>query len=90
MNTYLCFEYVGAGKSTRSASRFNVSDLQEYASSRSIKKELATSPKVPNPKGISTRGKGTKKRKADEPAEGFPLFQRQFEEYVSEVRILYP
>ncbi|KAM0064633.1 hypothetical protein Hdeb2414_s0003g00105311 [Helianthus debilis subsp. tardiflorus] len=64
------------------------SDLNEFASSRSIKKELAASPSIPNPKDMSTRRKGAKKRKTAEPTEGLPLIQHQFEEYVSEVRIL--
>ncbi|MFS7953047.1 hypothetical protein Hanom_Chr07g00614041 [Helianthus anomalus] len=54
MNTYLCFVFVGAGKSSKSASRFSVSDLDAFASSKSIKKELATSLSIANPKGMST------------------------------------
>ncbi|KAM0043475.1 hypothetical protein Hdeb2414_s0010g00341721 [Helianthus debilis subsp. tardiflorus] len=61
-----------AGKSSKSASRFSVSDLQEYASSRSIKKELAASSSIPEPKGMSTRGKGANKWKTAEPTEGLP------------------
>ncbi|MFS8003937.1 hypothetical protein Hanom_Chr13g01219731 [Helianthus anomalus] len=63
MNTYLCFVFVGAGKSSKSASRFSVSDLEAFTSLKSIKKELATNPSILNPKGMSTRGKGAKKRK---------------------------
>ncbi|MFS7937219.1 hypothetical protein Hanom_Chr05g00425041 [Helianthus anomalus] len=73
-----------AGKSSKSASRFSVSDLNEYHSLRSLKKELAASPSIPNPRSMSTRGKGAKKRKTAEPTEGLPLIQHQFEEYVSE------
>ncbi|MFS7936915.1 hypothetical protein Hanom_Chr05g00421361 [Helianthus anomalus] len=80
----------GARKSTRSVSRFSVSDLDTFASSKSIKKQLAVSPSIPNPKDASTKGKGAKKRKTSEPLEGLPLIQHQFEEYVSEVRILDP
>ncbi|MFS7910675.1 hypothetical protein Hanom_Chr02g00109001 [Helianthus anomalus] len=65
-----------AGKSSKSASKFSVSDLQEYASSRSIKKELVASPSIPEPKGMRTRGKGAKKRKTAEPSEGLPLMER--------------
>ncbi|MFS7978714.1 hypothetical protein Hanom_Chr10g00918691 [Helianthus anomalus] len=63
------------GKSSKSASRFSVSDLYAFASSKSIKKQLAASPSVPNPKAMNTRGKGAKKRKASEPLEGLPLIQ---------------
>ncbi|KAJ0765331.1 hypothetical protein HanPI659440_Chr08g0302211 [Helianthus annuus] len=73
-----------AGKSSKSTSRFSVSDLDAFAFSKSIKKELAASPSIPNPKGMSMRGKGAKKRKTSEPTEGLPLIQHQFEEYVSE------
>ncbi|MFS7921470.1 hypothetical protein Hanom_Chr03g00237131 [Helianthus anomalus] len=73
-----------ARKSPKSASRFSVSDLNEYASSRSLKKELAASPSILNHKSMSTRGKGAKKRKTTEPTEGLPLIQHQFEEYISE------
>ncbi|KAJ0826837.1 hypothetical protein HanRHA438_Chr17g0818771 [Helianthus annuus] len=72
------------GKSSKYASRFSVSDLNEYATSRSLKKELVASPSIPNPKSMSTRSKGAKKRKTAEPTEGLPLIQHQFEEYVSE------
>ncbi|MFS7918590.1 hypothetical protein Hanom_Chr03g00202951 [Helianthus anomalus] len=78
------------GKSSKSASRFSVSDLNEFSSSRSVKKELAASPSLPNPKGMSTRGKGARKRKTVEPTKGLFLIQHQFEEYVFEVRILNP
>ncbi|MFS7926938.1 hypothetical protein Hanom_Chr04g00303051 [Helianthus anomalus] len=71
------------GKSSKAASRFSVSDLNEYTSSRSLKKEMDASPSIPNPKTMSTRGKGAKKRKTAEPSEGLPLIQHQFEEYVS-------
>ncbi|MFS7934867.1 hypothetical protein Hanom_Chr05g00396691 [Helianthus anomalus] len=69
MNTYLFVMLVGDGKSSKSTSRFSVSDHHEYASSRSLKKELAASPRIPEPKGMSTRGKGAKKRKTAEPTE---------------------
>ncbi|KAJ0578315.1 hypothetical protein HanIR_Chr05g0245931 [Helianthus annuus] len=78
------FTMSSARKSSKSASRFSVSDLDAFASSKSIKKELATSPSIPNPKGMNTRGKGAKKRKTSESLEGLPLIQHQFEEYVSE------
>ncbi|KAF5802929.1 hypothetical protein HanXRQr2_Chr06g0265311 [Helianthus annuus] len=77
----------GAGKSSKSASRFSVSVLDAFASSRSGKKHLAASPSIPAPKAVSTKGKGGKKRKTAETLEGLPLIQYQFEEYVSEVRI---
>ncbi|MFS7912581.1 hypothetical protein Hanom_Chr02g00131641 [Helianthus anomalus] len=77
------YTILGAAKSSKSASRFSVSNLNEFASSRSVKKELAASPSILNPKGMSTRGKRAKKRKNAEPTEGLPLIQHQFEEYVS-------
>ncbi|MFS7943763.1 hypothetical protein Hanom_Chr06g00504041 [Helianthus anomalus] len=77
-----------AGKSSKSASRFSVSDLDAFASSKFIKKELAASPSILNPKGMSTRGNGAKKRKITEPTEGLPLIQQQFEEYISEIQML--
>ncbi|MFS7969147.1 hypothetical protein Hanom_Chr09g00805781 [Helianthus anomalus] len=76
-----------AGKSSKLASKFSISDLDAFAASKSIKKQLAASPSVLNPKSMSTRGKGAKKRKAAESLEGLPLIQHRFEEYVSEVRI---
>ncbi|MFS8020329.1 hypothetical protein Hanom_Chr15g01414281 [Helianthus anomalus] len=84
MNTYLCFMLVGAGKSSKPISRFSVADIQEIASSWSIKKELAASPNILEPKGMSTKGKGTKRKKTAEPSEGLPLMERQLQEYVSE------
>ncbi|MFS7905045.1 hypothetical protein Hanom_Chr01g00043141 [Helianthus anomalus] len=75
---------LSAGKSSKSATRFSVSDLNEYASSRSLKKELAASPSIPNSKSMSTRSKGAKMRKTYAPTEGLPFIQHQFEEYVSE------
>ncbi|MFS7953934.1 hypothetical protein Hanom_Chr07g00624471 [Helianthus anomalus] len=75
-----------SGKSSKSASRFSVNDLDAFVSPKSIKKELAASPSIPNPKSMSTRGKGAKKRKTSEPTKGLPLIQHQFEEYVSKVR----
>ncbi|KAM0025490.1 putative RNA-directed DNA polymerase [Helianthus debilis subsp. tardiflorus] len=75
-------------KSSKLASRFSVSDLDAFAASKSIKKQLAGSPNVPDPNSMSTRGKGAKKRKAAEALEGLPLIQHQFEEYVSEIHML--
>ncbi|KAJ0521786.1 hypothetical protein HanIR_Chr10g0475061 [Helianthus annuus] len=74
----------GDVKSSKSASRFSVSDLQEYASSRSLKEELTASPSILFPKSMSTRGKGAKKRKTVEPTKGLPLIERPLQEYVSE------
>ncbi|KAJ0771833.1 hypothetical protein HanPI659440_Chr07g0273591 [Helianthus annuus] len=92
MNTYLGFVLVGADKSSKSVTRFSVVDLQDIASPKSLKKELATSSSKPEPKGMSTRGKDAKKRKTVEPIEGLPLMERQLHEYVyekfAEVQIL--
>ncbi|MFS7960514.1 hypothetical protein Hanom_Chr08g00703991 [Helianthus anomalus] len=76
-----------AGKSSKSATRFSVSDLDAYVPPKSAKKQPASSPSIPNLRGASTKGKGGKKRKTAETLEGLPLIQHQFEEYVSEVRI---
>ncbi|MFS7944548.1 hypothetical protein Hanom_Chr06g00513481 [Helianthus anomalus] len=70
----------------------NVTDIQEYISPRSLKKELAASQSLPERKGVSTKGKGTKRKKTTEPLEGLPLMEHQVQEYVSdkfvEVQIL--
>ncbi|KAJ0618271.1 hypothetical protein HanLR1_Chr02g0049001 [Helianthus annuus] len=79
-----------AAKSSKSASRFSVGDLQDIVSPRSIKKELAANQSNPKAKGTSTRGKGTKRKKPTESSEGLPLMERQLHDYVSEVRIWYP
>ncbi|KAJ0475530.1 hypothetical protein HanHA300_Chr13g0466481 [Helianthus annuus] len=84
MNTYLCIMFVGAGKSSKSTSRFSVADLQDNASPRSLKKELAASQSNSEPKGVSTKGKGTKRKKPTESSEGLPLMKRQLHDYVSE------
>ncbi|MFS8003626.1 hypothetical protein Hanom_Chr13g01216111 [Helianthus anomalus] len=79
-----------AGKSSKSASRLSVNDLDAFASSRSGKKRLTASPSVPAPKAVNTKGKGEKKRKTADTLEGLPFIQHQIEEYVSEVRICDP
>ncbi|MFS7947866.1 hypothetical protein Hanom_Chr06g00553211 [Helianthus anomalus] len=83
---------VGAATSSKSVSKFSVGDIQDIVSSRSIKKELAASQSMLEAKGMSTRGKGTKRKKPNEPSEGLPLMERQFHDYVSkkfaEVQIL--
>ncbi|MFS7976274.1 hypothetical protein Hanom_Chr10g00890551 [Helianthus anomalus] len=84
MNTYMWIIFVGAAKSSKSASRFSVGDLQEYVSPRPIKKELPTSQSIPETKGVSTMGKGTKRKKTAEPTKGLPLMERQLQEYISE------
>ncbi|MFS7934864.1 hypothetical protein Hanom_Chr05g00396661 [Helianthus anomalus] len=61
-----------AGKSSKSASRFSVTDIQEYASPRSLKKELAASQSIPE----------TKRKKTAEPLEGLPLMEHHVQEYV--------
>ncbi|KAJ0814446.1 hypothetical protein HanPSC8_Chr17g0785811 [Helianthus annuus] len=85
MNTYLFFVCVGAVKSSKSASKFGVSDIQDIVSPRSIKKELAASQSMPESKGISTRAKGrSKRKKPSESSEGLPLIEQQLHEAVSE------
>ncbi|MFS7954282.1 hypothetical protein Hanom_Chr07g00628471 [Helianthus anomalus] len=59
----MCFMLVGAAKSSKSASRFSLTDLQDIASPKSLKKDRAASRINLEPKGMSTRGKGTKRKK---------------------------
>ncbi|KAJ0433918.1 hypothetical protein HanPSC8_Chr17g0774491 [Helianthus annuus] len=73
-----------AAKSSKSTSRFSVANLQDIASPRSIKKELAASQSNPESKGMSTRVKGAKRKKPSESSKGLPLMERQFHDYVSE------
>ncbi|KAM0008609.1 hypothetical protein Hdeb2414_s0109g00797551 [Helianthus debilis subsp. tardiflorus] len=76
---------VGAAKSSKSASRFDVSDIQDIVSPRSIKKELAASQSMPESKGMSTRAKGgSKRKKPSQSSEGLPLIEQQLHEAVSE------
>ncbi|MFS7937164.1 hypothetical protein Hanom_Chr05g00424381 [Helianthus anomalus] len=71
------------------SSKFSLTDHQDIASPKSLKKELAASQSNPEPKGMSTRGKGTKRKTPVETSEGLPLMERQLHNYVSEVRIVY-
>ncbi|MFS7947184.1 hypothetical protein Hanom_Chr06g00545121 [Helianthus anomalus] len=59
------------------SSKFSVGDLQDIVSPRSIKKELAASQSIPEVKGMSTRGKGTKRKKPTESSEGLHLMEHQ-------------
>ncbi|MFS7929694.1 hypothetical protein Hanom_Chr04g00335561 [Helianthus anomalus] len=68
-----------AAISSKSASKFGLSDIQDIVSPRSIKKELAASQSIPE-----TRGKGSKRKKPSESSEGLPLIERQHHEAVSE------
>ena len=82
----ICFACVGAGKSSRSASKFSVTDLDTV---RSSKRKPAASPTVTIPKAPISKGKGGKKRKTSEAdnLQGLPLLRHQFLEYFNEVRI---
>ncbi|MFS7888593.1 hypothetical protein Hanom_Chr00s000001g01597041 [Helianthus anomalus] len=79
-------------KSSKSASRFSVADLQDIASPWSLNKELAASQSNPEANGMSTTVKGTKRKKPTESSEGLPQMEHQFHDYVSdkfaEVQIL--
>ncbi|KAJ0771388.1 hypothetical protein HanPI659440_Chr07g0268601 [Helianthus annuus] len=68
-----------AGKSTKSASKFSVTDLTTI---RSSKRKAPTSPTASVPKA-PLKGKGVKKRKASdaEDLQGLPLIRHQFLEY---------
>ena len=84
-----CFGCAGAGKSSKSASKFGIDDLTNVKSAR--KKTPAASPTASAPKA-PIRGKGGKKRKASkaEDLQGLPLLRQQFLDYVNEVRITAP
>ncbi|KAM0050397.1 hypothetical protein Hdeb2414_s0008g00297111 [Helianthus debilis subsp. tardiflorus] len=71
-----------AGKSTKSASKFSITDLTNVKSSR---KKTAASPTASIPKA-PLRGKGGKKRKASEAEDlqGLPLIRQQFLDYFNE------
>ncbi|KAJ0831458.1 hypothetical protein HanPSC8_Chr15g0667281 [Helianthus annuus] len=71
-----------AGKSTKSASKFNITDLTNVKSSR---KKTPASPTASIPKA-PLRGKGGKKRKAPEAEDlqGLPLIRQQFMDYFNE------
>ncbi|KAJ0441956.1 hypothetical protein HanIR_Chr16g0803711 [Helianthus annuus] len=77
-----------AGKSTKSASKFSITDLTNVKSSR---KKTPASPTASIPKA-PLRGKGGKKRKASEAEDlqGLPLIRQQFMDYFNEVRITVP
>ncbi|KAJ0448171.1 hypothetical protein HanRHA438_Chr17g0821671 [Helianthus annuus] len=85
------YTMLSAAKSSKSASKFGVSDIQDIVSPRSIKKELAASQSIPEGKGMSTRAKaGNKRRKPSKPTGDLPLVEQQLDEAVSGVRITYP
>ncbi|KAJ0501006.1 hypothetical protein HanHA300_Chr11g0395821 [Helianthus annuus] len=64
-------------KSSKSASKFGVSDIQDIVSPRSIKKELAASQSIPESKGMSTRAKGgNKRKKPSESTSDLPLIEQ--------------
>ncbi|KAJ0428453.1 hypothetical protein HanHA300_Chr17g0646291 [Helianthus annuus] len=71
-----------AGKSTKSASKFSVTDLTIV---RSSKRKTPASPTASIPKA-PLKGKGCKKRKASEAEDlqGLPLIRQQFLDYFSE------
>ncbi|KAM0017422.1 hypothetical protein Hdeb2414_s0027g00687931 [Helianthus debilis subsp. tardiflorus] len=71
-----------AGKSTKSASKFSVTDLTTV---RSSKRKTPASPTASIPKA-TLKGKGVKKRKASEAEDlqGLPLIRHQFLEYFND------
>ncbi|MFS7922022.1 hypothetical protein Hanom_Chr03g00243731 [Helianthus anomalus] len=74
-----------AAKTSKSASKFGVSNIQDIVSPRSTKKELVASQSIPESKGMSTRAKGgNKRKKPSESSEGLPLVEKQLHEAVSE------
>ncbi|KAJ0556041.1 hypothetical protein HanIR_Chr07g0309131 [Helianthus annuus] len=72
-----------AGKSTKSASKFSITDLTNVKSSR---KKTPASPSASIPKA-PIRGKGGKKRKASEAEDlqGLPLLRQQCLDYLNEI-----
>ncbi|MFS7992506.1 hypothetical protein Hanom_Chr12g01083011 [Helianthus anomalus] len=74
-----------AGKASKSASKFSLTNLDNV---RSTKKKFPTSPTVSLPKA-PTKERGGKKRKATEAEDlqGLPLIRHQFLEYFNDVRI---
>ncbi|KAJ0764874.1 hypothetical protein HanPI659440_Chr08g0297061 [Helianthus annuus] len=85
MNTYLFSVLVGAAKSSKSASRFGMSDTDGIISPKSIKKELALGQSLPEVKGTTTRAKaGSKRKKPSEPSGDLPLIEQQIYDAVSE------
>ncbi|KAJ0820207.1 hypothetical protein HanPSC8_Chr16g0705161 [Helianthus annuus] len=78
----ICFGFVGAGKSSKSATRFSVTDLTAVGP-RSGRKKTAASPSTALPKPVTSKGK---KRKASETEDldGLSLIRHQFLEYFSE------
>ncbi|KAJ0441585.1 hypothetical protein HanIR_Chr16g0799481 [Helianthus annuus] len=77
-----------AAKSSKSTSKFGVSDIQGIVSPKSIKKELAAGQSIPEVKGVSTRTKaGSKRKKPSELTGDLPLIEQQLHEAVSKVRI---
>ncbi|KAJ0892451.1 hypothetical protein HanPSC8_Chr09g0366001 [Helianthus annuus] len=79
----ICFECAGAGKSSKSASKFSVTDLDNV---RSSKKKTAASPSVVITKATTSKGRGGKKRKSSEAdnLQGLPLIHHQFLEYFND------
>ncbi|KAM0040183.1 hypothetical protein Hdeb2414_s0012g00390841 [Helianthus debilis subsp. tardiflorus] len=71
-----------AGKSSKSASKFSIADLDTV---RSTKKKATASPTVSIPKA-PTKGRGGKKRKASEAEDlqGLSLIRHQFLEYFND------
>ncbi|MFS7977896.1 hypothetical protein Hanom_Chr10g00909361 [Helianthus anomalus] len=74
-----------AARSSKSASKFGVSDIQDIVSPRSMKKELAASQSIPESKGMSTWAKcGNKRKKPSESSKGLPLIEQQLHEAATE------
>ncbi|KAJ0942261.1 hypothetical protein HanPSC8_Chr03g0089891 [Helianthus annuus] len=78
-----CRSQSRAGKSTKSSSKFGITDLTNVKSSK--KKTPAASPTASAPKA-PIRGKGSKKRKASEAEDlqGLPLLRQQCLDYINE------
>ncbi|MFS8020099.1 hypothetical protein Hanom_Chr15g01411561 [Helianthus anomalus] len=63
-NTFKSYTMLSAQRSTsKSASKFGLYDTDSIISHRSIKKELAKSQSLPEPKTVTTRAKAGSKRK---------------------------
>ncbi|MFS7948971.1 hypothetical protein Hanom_Chr06g00566061 [Helianthus anomalus] len=73
---------------SKSASKFDPSDIDSMIFPRSIKRELARGQSQPEPKVMTTRAKTRfKRKKPSDPEEHSFQIERQFHDFVTEIRI---
>ncbi|KAJ0845746.1 hypothetical protein HanRHA438_Chr15g0717091 [Helianthus annuus] len=76
---------------SKSASKFDLGDIDSMISPRSIKRELARGQSQPEPKVMTTCVKTRSKwKKPSDPEEYSFQIERQFHDFVTEIRILDP